>query len=104
MIIPDLLKYSIVQQKNHYHAMIFFGIIFEHGCVFELQKRVDSQMQNFLNSQFFLHPLYYSCYVIDHVLGFSKFLLKNANSSWFNYSLVNFYSKLFKNSKTKIYR
>ena len=47
--------------------MIFFGIIVYQDCVFELQKRVDSQMQNFPNTQFFLRPMYYSCYVAGGV-------------------------------------
>ena len=44
--------------KNvHYPIIIFLEIIIYQNSAFELQERVYSQKQNFLNTQFFLRSM-----------------------------------------------
>ena len=63
MIEHQILKNGALSYKNDPHSLfIFFGIIVKHDCDFELQNRVNSQLQNIPNTQFFLRPMYYSCF------------------------------------------
>ena len=56
-------SYQIFQNKElfyknvHYLIIVFFEIIINQNSAFELQERVYSQKQNFLNTQFFLRPV-----------------------------------------------